>query len=139
LSGETHTLEGWLSCSSWWLFQRIGESIFNSQHPHGSSQLSVTPVPGLTPSCGLLGYCMHAKLFHKIENNTYILEAYILQIWKHFLKEYQSRETTITSKILRNCCEPTLSRKRLSSLQPSQAIYSQVVLFHPDERLVFLA
>jgi hypothetical protein len=38
-----------------------------------------------------------------------------------------------------SCWEPTLSRKWLSSLQPSQAIYLQVVLFHPDERLVFLA
>jgi hypothetical protein len=34
--------------------------------------------------------------------------------------------------------ELTLSRKQLSSLQPSMAIYLQVVLFHPDERLVFL-
>jgi hypothetical protein len=37
------------------------------------------------------------------------------------------------------CWELTLSRKWLSSLQTSQAIYLQVVLFHPDERLVFLA
>ena len=36
------------------------------------------------------------------------------------------------------CWELTLSRKQISSLQPSQAIYLQVVLFHPDKRLVFL-
>jgi hypothetical protein len=36
------------------------------------------------------------------------------------------------------CWEPTLSRKWPSSLQPSRAIYLQVVLFHPDKRLVFL-
>jgi hypothetical protein len=36
------------------LFQRTG---FDSQHPYGSSQLPVTPVPGhQTPSCGL---CVH--------------------------------------------------------------------------------
>jgi hypothetical protein len=41
--------------------------------------------------------------------------------------------------VLTICWEQTPSRKQLSSLPPSWAIYLQVVLFHPDERLVFLA
>ena len=36
-----------------------------------------------------------------------------------------------------SCWEPTLSRKRLSALQPFLATYLRVVLFHPDERLAF--
>ena len=53
-------------------FKRTG---FNFQHPHGGSQLSVTPAPGgnPAPSSGLYWHCMHmvhidvGKITHKIK------------------------------------------------------------------------
>ena len=39
------------------------EPRFNSQHPHGGSQPSITPAPGdLMLSSGLCGHCMHMYL-----------------------------------------------------------------------------
>jgi hypothetical protein len=43
------------------------------------------------------------------------------------------------SSLVSYCWEPTLSRKWLSSLQLSRAVYLQVELSHPDKRLFFLA
>lgn len=41
----------------WLLFRG---STFDGQHPHGSPQPSITPVPGdLTPSSGVLGHQAH--------------------------------------------------------------------------------
>ena len=42
---------------------------FNSQHPHDSSQPSITPVPrDLMPSCGLPQHCTH--MAHRHANKT---------------------------------------------------------------------
>ena len=46
----------------------IYSSDFNSQHPHGSSQLSVTPVPGdLTSSSGLWGTKHAGKILRNVK------------------------------------------------------------------------
>ena len=44
---------------------------FNSQHPHGNPQLSVTPVPAyLTTLSGLHEYCIHVVHRHTCRQNT---------------------------------------------------------------------
>lgn len=47
---------------------------FNSQHSHGCSQLSLTPLPGdLVPSSGSQAYCTHIMSTHTCKAlNTYI-------------------------------------------------------------------
>ena len=48
------------------------EPRFNSQHSHGSSQLSLTPVPGdPVPTFGLLGQQAHVILRHTFKQNTH--------------------------------------------------------------------
>jgi hypothetical protein len=53
---------------------------FSYYHPHGSSQLSVTPVPkDPTLSCGLNRHCMHTVQIYKL---AYILVIHIQKINK---------------------------------------------------------
>ena len=65
-------LKTWLSSYGTGGFSR--GTRFNSQHPHGGSQLSLMPVPGaLTPTSCIRGHCMyvlHRKNAHayKIKN-----------------------------------------------------------------------
>ena len=54
---------------------------FNSQHPHGSSQVSVTPVPGdLIPSSGLHGHQAHTWCTYIHVDRTHI--CFILKNFK---------------------------------------------------------
>ena len=55
---------------------------FDSQHPHGGSQPSVTPASGhLTPSSALCGHCMQMVQRHAGRQNThtYIKKINILK------------------------------------------------------------
>jgi hypothetical protein len=65
---------------------------FNSPHPHGSSQLLTTPVPGdPVPSSGFHGHCMHEihnagqafiyiKLFFNYIEEICVLAGFVCQL-----------------------------------------------------------
>jgi hypothetical protein len=52
--------------------------VLNSQHPHGGSQLPVTPIPGMMPTSGLLQVPgTHMMYKHTCKENTIYIKGNI--------------------------------------------------------------